>query len=75
MYMYSSPYEDWTLNKIDNWNLKFCWALQRCFLSNKFMWGKWAYFGSRLITGPGEPVLDYRWIDRDEFILWKLKKG
>lgn len=75
MYVHNTLYEDWTLNKIDNWKLKICWTLEHCFLSNKSLWGKRAYYGFRLITGPGDPVHDFRWVDRDEFILWQLKKG
>ncbi len=76
MYMYEpTRLKDWTLNQIDNWKLKFSWTPKRCFLSNKLIWGCWSYYGVKMITGPGEPVYDSRWVDRTEFIIWQLKKG
>lgn len=69
----SPPHDDWGLNKVINWRLKLCWLPKTCFLSNKKLWGKRAYCGIRMITGPGTPIFEYYWIDRDEFILWKLK--
>lgn len=71
-----SPLEDdWGLNKAQNWKLKLCWTRPRdCFLTGKPLWGKLAYHGVRVITGPGEPVYEDYWIDRNEFIIWNLKK-
>ena len=66
--------EDWGLNKVNNWVYKFCWKPQECFLTGKSIWGKRAYYGTRIITGPGEPVYDEYWIDRDNFLLWQLTK-
>lgn len=66
--------EDWGLNKVVNWKYKFCWRPQTCFLTSKPLWGKRAYHGTRMITGPGTPVFDDYWIDRDEFLLWQLTK-
>lgn len=71
----SNVNHDWALNKITNWQLKFCWIPQRCFLSNKSIWARKAYYGIRMITGPGEPVYEHRWVDSNEFILWQLQKG
>lgn len=66
--------EDWGLNKVNNWKYKFCWKPQECFLTGKQLWGKRAYYGTRIIPGPGEPVDDIYWIDRDRFLLWQLTK-
>jgi hypothetical protein len=65
--------EDWGLNRVNDWALKFCWRPHECFLTGQRLWGVNAYYGTRIITGPGEPVIDHFWIERDEFILWKLK--
>jgi len=70
----SSVYENWSLKQVRNWQLKFCWAPNRCALSGIFLWGRWAYRGIRLITGPGTPVEDVYWIDKNEFTIWQLKK-
>lgn len=60
--------EDWGLRKIDNWQLKFCWTPARCFLTNKSLWGKRAYYGVHFTGVNNSPY----WVDRDEFILWRL---
>lgn len=57
------------------WELKLCWTPQKCFLSGKLLWGKYAYCGENWITGPGKPVPERYWIAKDEFIIWQLKKG
>ena len=69
----SPPSEDWGLNRARGWKLRFCWTPQKCFLSGKPLWGKRAYHGVRMITGPGEPVYEDYWISRDDFIIWNLK--
>lgn len=66
-------HEDWGLNRVNNWQLKLCWRPQECFLTGKRVWGKRAYHGTRVITGPGDPVVENYYVGKDEFILWKLK--
>ncbi len=69
-----SPLEsNWGLQRAKNWKLKFCWMPKHCFLSGKPLWGKRAYHGVRMITGPGEPVFEDYWIDKNEFMIWNLK--
>lgn len=65
--------EDWGLNRAFNWKLTLCWRPQTCFLTGKQLWGKKAYRGLRLISGPGEPVEEWYWIDKKQFVLWSLK--
>lgn len=65
--------EDWGLQKAQNWQLKRCWRPETCFLTGVQLWGKKAYRGLRIITGPGEPIHEYYWVEKNEFILWKLK--
>lgn len=67
--------EDWGLQRAQWWELKLCWTPKKCFLSGQQLWGKYAYYGERWITGPGEPVVQKYWIAKDEFIIWQLKKG
>lgn len=69
----SPPEDDWGLNRVSDWSLKFCWLPKECFLTGKRLWGVDAYHGTRIITGPGEPVIDHFWVERNEFIIWKLK--
>lgn len=66
--------QDWGLNKVTNWKYKLCWRPHTCFLSGKQLWFKHAYFGTRMISGPDEPIYDRYWIDRDKFLIWNLMK-
>ena len=65
--------EDWGLNRARNWTLKLCWTNKKCFLTGKSLFLKQAYYGENWITGPGEPIVDRYWIEKNEFILWNLK--
>ena len=56
------------------WQLKFMWWPKRCSLSDKRLWLCWAYKGTAMYTGPGEPVFEYRYHDKLEHIVWKLKR-
>ena len=55
------------------WSMRFCWLPHRCALSNKLMWLKYAYKGTAMWTGPGEPVYEHRWHDKQEHLIWKIK--
>lgn len=65
--------EDYGLGRAQHWELKLCWLPKRCYLTQKPLWGRLAYHGERWITGPGEPVVQHYWIERDEFLIWNLK--
>lgn len=70
----SPPAEDIGLNRATGWKLKLCWTRPRnCFLTGKQLFGKRAYHGVRIITGPGEPIYVDYWIERSEFLIWNLK--
>jgi len=55
------------------WQLKFCIWPRTCFYSNKRIWLSRAYCGTAMITGPGEPVFITRWINRNEYLLARIK--
>jgi hypothetical protein len=42
-------------------------------LSDKRLWLQFAYRKVAMWTGPGEPVFEYRWYDKDEYLIAKLK--
>lgn len=67
------PEQDWGLGRAGHWRLQLCWLPKKCFLTGRPLWGQLAYHGERWITGPGEPVVEHYWIDRDEFVMWRLK--
>lgn len=56
-----------------SWKLKYSFLPRRCNLSNELIWLKYAYKGTELITGPGEPVVNYYWHSVHEHIIWILK--
>lgn len=70
----SPPSEDWGLHKARGWKLKLCWLPKRCFISNKPLWGKKVYHAQRVITGPGEPVIEDYYLEKFEFMKWQLTR-
>ena len=67
-------FDNWTLKRATGWRLKFCWLPRKCHLSNKTLWGRFAYQGYNVFTGPGEPVIEHYWIEKNEFLVWNLKE-
>jgi hypothetical protein len=69
------------LGKIDNdmfwsrstWEYKFVLWPKYCEISNRRIWLEYAYKGTRMIAGPGEPVFEYKWLTKEEFLLARLK--
>ena len=55
------------------WKLKFTVWPRRCFYTGKHLWFTWAYLGIGMICGPGEPVYEYRWCQRNEFLFLKIR--
>ena len=55
------------------WELCFAWRPHVCELSRKVIWLQTAYRGTRVITGPGTPVVERYWLTSAEFVLWRLK--
>jgi hypothetical protein len=53
---------------------KFAWLPERCYLTGKRIWLKKGYRITRMYTGPGTPVFEHRWHDKNEHIIWKLKQ-
>jgi hypothetical protein len=65
--------QNWGLQRAQYWKLRLCWIPKKCYLSKKNLWCKFAYRGERWITGPGEPIVEYYWIEKTEFLIWNLK--
>lgn len=55
------------------WELKFCLVPKKCFYSGKRLWFKLAYKGTAMICGPGDALFYYRWVERKEFLLQRIK--
>lgn len=65
--------EDWGLNRARGWKLVFAWFPKECFLTGKRLWLTNCYQGLRIITGPGDLIEEYYYVDKTEFIIWNLK--
>lgn len=55
------------------WELKFSVLPRRCFYTGKYLWFRYAYMGVSMLTGPGEPIFEYRWCERHEYLFLKIK--
>ena len=54
--------------------LKFTWLPETCYISGKRIWLEYAYRMTRIITGPGESIIEHRWHDKNTHIMWLLKR-
>ena len=66
---YLTPY----LKGIKNWQLHFCVVPRKCALTEKTMWFKICYRGTRVIDVHDKPFKEHWYIDKNEFIIWSLK--
>jgi hypothetical protein len=59
----------------DRASWKYVFALWPCrsSISNTRIWFKKAYKGTRIITGPGEPVVEHRWLTKEDYLLAAIK--
>ncbi len=64
----------WELKRAVNWQLKYAFRPHHCHLTGKRLWFTWAYRGTYMISGPGEPIVDRIWVDRTEFLVWQLTR-
>jgi hypothetical protein len=55
------------------WEYKFALWPKYCEISNRRIWFKYAYKGTRIITGPGTPVFEYKWLTKEEYLLAAFK--
>lgn len=55
------------------WYKEFVWWPRRCWISNRWIWLTQAYQGVAIWTGPGTPMFEYHWVDRDQYLMEKIK--
>lgn len=55
------------------WELKLSLLPRRCTYTGKYLWLEYAYKGTAMITGPGEPVFETRWCNKKEYLFLKIK--
>lgn len=52
---------------------KFAFLPKKCHKTKTLIWLKYGYKITAMYTGPGDPVFDYRWYKKDEYLIAKLK--
>jgi hypothetical protein len=55
------------------WQLRFLWWPKRSAITGRWLWLRQVYIGTRMITGPGDPVFLFRYHEPEEHIIWRLK--
>ena len=65
--------DDGFIRRCVGWEL--CWSFlpRKCFYTKRLLWFKRAYIGTSILTGPGDPIFDYRWVDQKEYLILKIK--
>lgn len=58
-----------------NWTYKFALIPKRCAKTNKWMWMQTVAQAHCMYTGPGDPIHEYRYIDKNEFFMLQLQGG
>lgn len=65
--------DDWFDRHCIGWEQKLSVWPRRCYYSNKLLWFKQAYMGTSVLTGPGDPIFEYRWVDPKQYLFLKIK--
>lgn len=53
--------------------VKFLYWPRKCYISGKWLIFKEAYKQTAMWTGPGDPVFEYRYYNKSEFLIEKIK--
>ena len=67
------PRDDWFYRNCVGWQLKFVWWPGTCDLTGRRLWLELAYRGTSLLAGPGDTIMDHRWHDKNEHLIFKIK--
>jgi hypothetical protein len=57
------------------WAERFAWRPRRCDKSKRIVWLQKVMMGVAMYTGPGEPVIETRYHDCKEHLIWRLSHG
>ena len=55
------------------WRLRFMWRPRRSALTGRWLWLRRVYEGTAMWTGPGETVVEFRYHEHVEHVIWSLK--
>lgn len=76
------PSSDWTIQSAMDYHfkqktvgrqLKFALFPRRCYITKRRIWLELAYCVTAMYTGPGTPVYDHRWYNKDEYLIARIK--
>jgi hypothetical protein len=70
----TESYDSFYSRMLIGFEYKFTWFPKKCHLTGNRLWLKKAYRMTRIITGPGESIFEYRWHDKNAHIMWLLKR-
>lgn len=70
---YGHPYIDGFKSHCIGTKLKFIFLPRKCSLTGRMLYMEMVYKQTAMYTGPGDPVFEYRYYDKNEFLLCKLK--
>ena len=56
------------------WVERFAWLPKRCELTHKWVWLRKVMMGTAMWGDPGDTIVEFRWHDAKEHIIWTLKK-
>lgn len=70
--MYYDNYDGFNTHCIGT-ELKFVIFPKRCFITGKLLILEKAYKQTAMWTGPGDPVFEDRWYDKNEFLVARIK--
>lgn len=59
--------------KCISWELKISIWPRRCHYTDRLIWFKTAYKGTAILYGPGDPVFEHRWVEKNQYLLEKIK--
>jgi hypothetical protein len=65
--------DDGFIRRCVGWELRWSFLPRKCFYTKRWLWFKRAYIGTSILTGPGDPIFDYRWVDKKEYLILKIK--
>lgn len=60
-------------NRVLGTEYKFTWTPKKCYITGKKLWLKNAYRQTAMWTGPGDALFEYRWYDKNEFLIARIK--
>lgn len=72
-YRSSDELNDRTFLERANIELVFSVWPRRCYVTGKLLLFENAYRATRCYTGPGDPIYEYRWYQKNEFLILRLK--